>query len=50
MATLLAVSRDYVYDLINSGQLRVADVGSSARVKKRIRADDLQAFIESRTT
>lgn len=47
-AELLEVSTDYVYDRINDGLLRVAELGST-KSKTRIRADDLQAFIDART-
>lgn len=48
-AKLLDRSVDYVLDLIKSGQLNgVVDLGGS-RAAYRIRADELQRFIESRT-
>lgn len=47
-AELLGVSADYVYDRINAGDLIVTELGHG-RAKQRIRADVLQAFIDSRT-
>ena len=47
-AEVLGVSPDYVYDRINEGIIRVVELGSG-RAKQRVRADDLQAFIDSRT-
>lgn len=48
VADLLGVSRQWVYDRINGGQIRVVELGD-ARGKQRVRADDLQAFIDART-
>lgn len=51
----LGMSRNTVYRLINSGDLRVVDVGAPKRKgephkpRMRIREDDLDAFIEART-
>jgi excisionase family DNA binding protein len=45
---ILSVGHTYVYDLINSGRLPVVELGST-RAKQRVRADDLQAFIDQRT-
>lgn len=47
-AALLDVSDDYVYDRIKDGSLRAVELGSG-RPKQRVRADDLQAFIDGRT-
>lgn len=47
-ADMLGVSRQWVYDRINNGQIRVVELGD-ARSKQRVRADDLQAFIDGRT-
>jgi len=47
-AEVLGIGRTFMYQLINSGQIRVVELGSS-RAKQRVRADDLQAFIDSRT-
>lgn len=47
-ATVLETSTDYVYDRIKEGALPVVELGST-RAKQRIRADDLQAFIDART-
>lgn len=48
-AELMGVSSDYVEDKVHSGQIRVVELGTDRRQKWRIRADDLMAFIESRT-
>jgi excisionase family DNA binding protein len=48
VAELLGVSRQWVYDRINSRALAVVELGEK-RSKQRIRADDLQAFIDIRT-
>ena len=48
-AERLGVSSDFIEDRVHSGQLRVVELGSDRRQKWRIRADDLQAFIDSRT-
>lgn len=48
VADLLGVSRQWVYDRINGGQIRVVELGDE-RSKQRVRADDLQAFIDGRT-
>lgn len=47
-AELLGVSRYYIYDRINQGLLPVVELGTG-RAKQRVRADDLQAFIDART-
>jgi excisionase family DNA binding protein len=47
-AKLLGVSVDYVYDRIKERVIPVVELGHG-RPKQRIRADDLQAFIDSRT-
>lgn len=43
------VSTDYVYARIDDGSLRAVELGTDTRSKKRVRADDLQAFIDART-
>lgn len=48
-AKCLGVSDDYVYSRQKDGTLRVVDVGTNGRKKLRVRADDLQAFIDART-
>ena len=48
-AELLGVSTDYVYSRVKDGSItRLVDLGGS-KAKYRIRADALQAFIDSRT-
>jgi excisionase family DNA binding protein len=47
-AEVLGIGRTFMYSLINSGQIRVVELGTS-KAKQRVRADDLQAFIDSRT-
>lgn len=47
-ARLLGVSADYVYDRINNGEIPIVELGHG-RPKQRIRADDLQTFIDART-
>lgn len=47
-AEVLGIGRTFMYELIKSGQIRVVELGST-RAKQRVRADDLQAFIDSRT-
>lgn len=47
-AEILGTSDDYVYDRINEGKLRAVELGTG-RAKQRVRADDLQAFIDART-
>jgi excisionase family DNA binding protein len=47
-AEQLSVSRYYIYDRINEGLLPVVELGTG-RAKQRVRADDLQAFIDART-
>lgn len=48
VAERLEVSTDYVYDRIKSGEIPVVELGST-RAKQRVRADDLQEFIDDRT-
>ena len=50
-ADALGISENGVYRLIASGQLRAVDVSQpGARSSKtRLRADDVEAFIEART-
>lgn len=47
-ADLLGVSVNYIYDRIQEGVIPVVELGTG-RAKQRVRADDLQAFIDSRT-
>lgn len=47
-AEVLSVSKDYVYDRIKEGAIPVVELGTG-RAKQRIRADDLQTFIDTRT-
>jgi excisionase family DNA binding protein len=46
VALRLEVGKDWVYERINNGQLAVVELGTT-RAKQRIRADVLQAFIDS---
>lgn len=46
VAERLEVSKDWVYDRISSGVLAVVELGNT-KAKQRIRADVLQAFIDS---
>lgn len=48
-AAQLGVGRDYVYDRIKTGELRSVELGTEKRSKLRVRADDLQRFIDGRT-
>ena len=48
-AKVLGVSRGFVYKLINDGVLRAVELGTNCKSKTRVRADDLQAFIDLRT-
>jgi excisionase family DNA binding protein len=46
----LGIGRNSVYALVNSGELRVVNVAPAGRRPRlRIRLDDLQAFIDSKT-
>ncbi|MGO2750293.1 MAG: helix-turn-helix domain-containing protein [Pseudoclavibacter sp.] len=45
----LGVSDSYVYKRIAAGDIRVVELGDAGRSKRRIRQDDLDSFIESRT-
>lgn len=47
-ADLISMSRTWVYEQIKEGRLPVVEFGST-RAKQRIRADDLQKFIDART-
>ena len=44
------VSGKTVERLINDGDIRSVDIGRAGRPRKRVRADDLQAFIDARTS
>lgn len=48
-ARILGMSREWVYDRIADGELRRVNLGTDARKIWRIRLDDLQEFIDSRT-
>lgn len=48
VAERLEMSADWVYDRIKAGELAVVEFGST-RAKQRVRADVLQAFIDSRS-
>jgi excisionase family DNA binding protein len=50
-AERLGCSRTYVYRLIASGQLRSVDIkaAGNTRSKTRVRAEDVEAFIERHT-
>lgn len=49
VAAVLGVSRNYVYQRINSRELRVVELSNGSRPKQRVRQDDLDAFIDGRT-
>lgn len=50
VAERLACSRAHVYRLITTGQLRAVEIkATGTRPKTRVRAEDLDAFIESHT-
>jgi excisionase family DNA binding protein len=44
----LGMSRGWLYGQIRAGRIRFVELGDT-RAKQRIRADDLQAFIDDRT-
>jgi hypothetical protein len=46
---LLDKSDEFIYRLRDARKLRMINIGSEKRPALRVRADDLQAFIESRT-
>jgi len=48
-AEILDVSDDYIYRRWEDHTLRQVDVGTNGRKKLRVRADDLQSFIDART-
>lgn len=48
-AKVLGCSRTHIYGLIAAGHLRPVEINATGRSKTRIRSDDLEAFIESRT-
>ncbi|MCW2902892.1 MAG: hypothetical protein JWO67_5157 [Streptosporangiaceae bacterium] len=50
MAVLGVKSKDTVYRLISAGELRTVDVSAYGRTRTRVREDDLQAFIDARTS
>jgi excisionase family DNA binding protein len=50
-AELLGCSDTYIYRLVSTGELRAVDISQrgAGKSKTRIRSDDLDAYIESRT-
>ncbi len=48
-ASRLGVSADYIYERQKDRSLRAVDIGTNGRKKIRVRADDLQDYIEART-
>lgn len=48
VAERLEVSKGWVYSRIKSGELPVVELGDT-KTKQRVRADTLQALIDSRT-
>lgn len=50
VADRLAVHTATVYRLIGDGGIRTVQTGRDGASRLRIRADDLQAFIDSRTS
>jgi excisionase family DNA binding protein len=48
VAERLEMSRDWVYTQITAGRIRAVQLGDD-RAKTRIRADDLQAYIDAHT-
>jgi excisionase family DNA binding protein len=48
-AELLSCSRTNIYRLIAKGELRAVDIGTESRSKTRVRADDVQKYIERHT-
>ena len=50
-AVRLGCSDDHVYRLISTGELEAVDIAQpgARRSKTRVRSDDLEAYIESRT-
>lgn len=42
-------SKDYVYDLINAGELPVVQLGRGDRNKYRVREEDVTAYVERNT-
>lgn len=48
VAKILDASYDWVNDWVNSGALPYVELGTTS-AKRRIRADDLQAFVDART-
>lgn len=50
VAEILGCSRTHVYGLIAAGHLRPVEIkATGTRPKTRVRADDLEAFIERQT-
>jgi hypothetical protein len=47
---LLNKSDEFIYRLRDAGELRMINIGSEGRKALRVRADDLQTFIDSRTS
>jgi excisionase family DNA binding protein len=48
-ATMLSLSREYVYRLINAGELRTVQMGTVGS-HLRIRVTDIEKLIESRSS
>lgn len=49
VAERLQTSPDTVYRLIADGELQAIDIGRDGRVRRRVREDALQSFIDSRS-
>lgn len=48
-AELLDCSRGHIYGLIAAGKLRAVEIKAYGRAKTRIRAEDLEEFIDANT-
>lgn len=48
-AEILSVNAKSVYRLITALKIRTVDVSASGKARMRVRADDLQAFIDARS-
>lgn len=49
-AEILGVKPNYLYERIRDNRIATVNLGSEAKPKLRLRADDLQQFIQDRTT
>lgn len=49
-AEALGVSQSYLYEQIREGRISTVELGTDKKSKLRIRASELEAFIEARTT